>query len=206
MVINNYISDKMADQNNNEAIAIEQFDKKTSRKKVKIEYLERWENDEFKTLDNEGSELAFFSDIPNENDGTIKKATKELLARFARTTESWKFSSIHHSKAALLVALYLDTGINWDFRSDITATRVLATLYNNEMRAHKEGIFYYDNGGWKKVEELPELIMNGLEQVFNIAQLYFSLLSENNTEKVWSAVFYILKSFEDKSLPKTNLE
>ena len=115
--------------------------------------------------------------------------TEQLLRKFDQETSEWVFQSTQQKKAILLISLYLDTGINWDYRSDITATRVLATLYHERLRAHKEGVYFYSKGHWRKILELPEEILHGLEKIFNVSQIYFFELSNLGTEKAWRIVF-----------------
>ena len=174
-------------------------------KKIKTESLDLWEEIEFQQLDEIGCNLNFLSENSQDDVNILKKSTTDLLNRFSEMTFDWNFSTNFHKKAMLLVALYLDTGINWDYRSDITGTRVLATLYFSELRAHPDGIFYYANGAWKKIKEIPESILNGLEQVFNISQIYFSQLCNSGTEKAWDVVFNTLKNAKDQSLSESNV-
>ena len=87
-----------------------------SVKKIKTESLEIWENDTFKQLDTMGADIEFFSDASDGTSGTLKRATEQLLVKFSRSTSNWDFPTIHHKKATLLVALYLDTGIHWDHK------------------------------------------------------------------------------------------
>lgn len=174
------------------------------KKKRQNENLDRWEENEFKILDSRGAELKIIANNSNNDIDSLIYETKELLRKFSEKTADWVFESIYHRKATLLIAIYLHNGIYWDHRSDITATRVLATLYSDELRAHKEGIYHYHKGRWKKIKELPEVIMNGMEKVFNVCQLYFNLLSKSGCEKSWDAVFDNIKSFDQHSYIDSN--
>ena len=40
-----------------------------------------------------------------------------------------------------LVALYIDGEVNWDYRSDVLAARVVDLVLRDELRAHAQGCF-----------------------------------------------------------------
>ena len=131
-------------------------------KKHENKYINRWESAEFTEFDLMGCELEMNPDLSTDRE-TLMYVMEKLLKRFRKQVPDWKLETIHHERAILLVALHLDTGIYWDYRCDVTATRVLATLYNDELRTHKEGIFYYSKGHWRMIQDIPERIIYGLE-------------------------------------------
>lgn len=167
----------MADKNDkfSESSSTSKFE--PTSKKVRTESLLMWEEEEFEALDSFGSELSILPDTAVDLEDCLLIETKNLLEKFNSTTQDWYYSSKHHKKATLLVGLYLETGIHWDHRSDLIATRVLATLFDENLRAHKEGIFTYSNGAWLRIKEIPESVMQGLEKMFNIAQIQCSTIA-----------------------------
>eukprot|EP00975_Prorocentrum_lima_P035284 7412337-Prorocentrum_lima.AAC.1 len=101
-----------------------------------------------------------------------------------------------HRRAMKVVALHLDAGVNWDSRSDIITTRLLGTLYGDELRAHAEGVYLYDNGAWCRIEEIPEPILRDMELVLMRAQCLYQVLMTQEIERDWTAVFDALKEVD----------
>ena len=97
--------------------------------------------------------------------------------------------------------MYLDCGINWDYRSDITSTKILSLLFSETLRAHKDGIFHFSNGASLQVKELPELIISDMEKIFNQTENIYRSLAEGSVEKSWSAVFYFFKNVKSETVP-----
>ena len=168
-------------------------------KKQKMEAVEVWEEKEFQELDTLGSKLEFIPESQENFFSVLQQETEELLLRFDSEFQEYDFKTEYERKSLLLIALYLDCGINWDYRSDVTATKILSTLFGENLRAHKEGIYHYKNGSWIKMKELPEIIISDMEKVFNHAQILYDSLAGGGIEKSWAAVFYFFKTSKQNS-------
>eukprot|EP00660_Eupelagonema_oceanica_P008869 gene8869-7476_t len=76
-------------------------------------------------------------------------------------------------RGLLTVACILRFQVSWEQsggpRNDFIPARVLAVLYHDELRAHRQGLFVYDGGCWDEMTAFPEKIMTGMGRAKTLA-------------------------------------
>ena len=82
--------------------------------------LEMWEDDVFKDIAGHVPQVALRKDIlPSGTD--LVSLTQALMEKFSVLMESFPEPKLseEHRRSLLALALHLDSGVNWDARSDI---------------------------------------------------------------------------------------
>ena len=59
-------------------------------------------------------------------------------------------------RAILVVGLHASMDLEWDPNSDIVCARLVGTLLLGCIRAHLDAIYFYNNGAFLEIAELPE--------------------------------------------------
>ena len=165
--------------------------------------LQMWEDDVFKDIGGHVPQVSLRKDIlPSETD--LVSLTQALMEKFSVLMESFPEPkpSGEYRRSLLVVALHLDSGVNWDARSDILTTRLLGTLFGESLRAHADGVYHYSNGAWIRVEEIPEPVLRSMEIVLTRSQCLYKHLMSLDVVREWLPVFDALKDFQPDDVPK----
>ena len=135
-------------------------DRKRLRYTTAVEY---WESHTFAKLydsfgvDVNDDTVTAVETLPEKALRFPEKLDQHLRNWAPQPPDSWK-------NAIVVIALYVDSNINWDSQSDILVSRVLGTLYIGKIVAHPDGVHRYENGGFKMIEELPPEILIEIEE------------------------------------------
>jgi hypothetical protein len=177
-------------------------------KRARLLCEEEWEDNFFEGLIDAGLEL----DIQNDTDPKVESfatATQQLHEKLMNTMESWgTMPSLPKRKALLVIALYMDTNIHWDSKSDLLLARLVGTLQIGALRAHSDAVRHYSNGAWRKILVLPGHVVQEIEEALNLARYLFYHLKENIVTRSWDAVFEYLADFDqwDNYVPVEDYE
>ena len=82
--------------------------------------------------------------------------------------------------ALRIVGLYVDTKFVWHASNDILMTRIIDLLFQEEFRAHPEGVFQYVDGHWSRIQEFNYRTARRLEKVLGCASFFFKALIEKD--------------------------
>lgn len=109
---------------------------------------------------------------------SVVDVTKAFVAKFKATFDTFPAPQPceEYRRALMLVGLNLESGVNWDARSDIFTTRLLGTLLRDVLRAHTDGAHDYDNGAWVSSEEIPEPMLRAMGKALSTAQNVYVLV------------------------------
>ena len=93
-----------------------------------------------------------------------------------------------------MLALHLESGVDWDASSDILMTKLLGTLFCDVLKAHPDGVYYYLNGAWVRVEETPEFLLRSMEVVLVKARALYKVVMESNAARDWAEVLGVFQN------------
>ena len=128
---------------------------------------------------------------------TLLTRTGDLLERLEETLGQWATPPPEIARNPLkIVALFLESDVNWDPKSDVLIARILGVLFSKDLRCHSTGVYEYDHGAWLRAEELSIEKILEAELVLTRAQVLFNALSQGQVQRQWSSVFDYLTGFD----------
>ena len=73
-------------------------------------------------------------------------------------------------------------------------TKLLGTMLGDVLKAHPDGVYYYLNGAWVRVEEIPEFLLRSMEVVLVKARALYKVVMESNAARDWAEVFGVFQN------------
>ena len=132
---------------------------------------------------------------------TLVERTGAMLQKLQQTVNSWGVPPPPDAWAPLsMIALFLESDVNWDPKSDILVGRIVATLTHHTLRAHSTGVFAYNHGNWQRVEEIPIHMLMLVEISLCKAEILMAHLFDLTISRGWHDVFSTLETFDWSNL------
>ena len=159
--------------------------------------LEKWEGPEFRRMAENYQAVAIVKDAQDMNP-SLSKELEEFQKRIReRVEELWTqpLPQDHAWNGLLAVAFYLQSTTGWDRSNDLVVVELLGLLSQNMLRSHPDAVAAYDNGAFKKVEQIPTGMIRRVATALTWTQNYFCHLQDGNVEQSETAVLQALEGF-----------
>ncbi len=116
------------------------------------------------------------------------------MERLSAQLNTWPVHpTTSQAKALSIIALYFETNVVWNDKSDLLMARVVACMGKEVLRAHSDAVRRYDNGAWGRVSALPADMVQEIETAINMARFLCSKLALADIDRNWDAVFVWLR-------------
>ena len=132
-----------------------------------------WEPHFYQEFIEEGEALCILPERDNPSK-PIKELTDEIVKECGHYLAALATRpSNDMCRAILVVGLHVSMDLEWDPNSDLVCARLVGTLLHGFIRAHPDAIYFYNNGAFLEISELPETHIREVGDALVRAQCIF---------------------------------
>ena len=101
--------------------------------------------------------------------------------------------------------MYVVEKYAWMSTDDLNITRIIDLLITNSFRAHKDGVFEYQNGSWDYIEEFKYTTIRNLLPLLGYAAKVLKVCADEKTDRALEPVFNLVRLKYDDIQPHNTI-
>ena len=161
------------------------------RKRAKpADPLDRWEAKEYAEFQQIGDGIDVEEEVEKQPEAMMD-ITKAFLERLEQEVKGWATQPSQPLYDALVVVgLHVVMNIQWDPYSDLLVARLAASILFHKIMARPDAVYYYSNGAYSRVQELPPACITSIGETLIRAQCAFQTMAAERVApaRTWESV------------------